>query len=110
MEATFFVFPTLSEAAAIVLCEACAHGLPSLVPDTGGMRYVIRDGENGFVMPEHAEGVQYADKIMQVFADQNFYRHLLETSRLSYEERLNWDAWGKAVQPLFERVCRRAAA
>ena len=87
LDANFFLFPTLAETVAIVLCEASAHGLPSIARNTGGLASVVTEGVNGCLLPETATG-----------------------SRRMYDERLNWDAWGKAAQPLFETAVRSSAA
>lgn len=104
LDANFFLFPTLKEAAAIVLCEASAHGLPSIVRNTGGLSSVVLDGVNGCLLPENAGGKEFAEKVRAVIADGTAYARLVEGSRREYEERLNWDAWGRAVKPLFEQA------
>jgi glycosyltransferase involved in cell wall biosynthesis len=101
LEANFFLFPTAAEAFGIVLCEASAHGLPSLVRDTGGVGGAVRDGENGYLLPSDANGEQYAEKILTIVQDRSVYDALVHTSRRAYEEKLNWDAWGRAVKPIF---------
>lgn len=105
LEANFFLFPTSTEALGIVLCEAGAHGLPSLVRDTGGVGGAIRDGVNGYLLPAEAKGAAYAEKILQICHDPEVYAQLVQSSRNEYEARLNWDAWGRAVKPIFEAVC-----
>ena len=104
LDATFFLFPTMAEAFGIVLCEASAHGLPSLVRDTGGVGGALTDGENGYLMPPDTTGIQYADKIRQITANRAVYDGLVQASRKPYEDKLNWDAWGHAVKPIFEQV------
>lgn len=106
LDANFFLFPTLREAAAIVLCEASAHGLPSIVRDTGGLASVVIDGKNGCLLSESATGKDFATKIQEILADEEGYADLVRGSRQAYEERLNWDVWGKTVKPLFETVIR----
>lgn len=104
LEANFFLFPTTTEALGIVLCEASAHGLPSLVRNTGGVGSVITEGVNGFLLPADAVGPAYAQRILDVCQQPEAYEALVRTSRKAYEERLNWDAWGMAVKPIFEAV------
>jgi glycosyltransferase involved in cell wall biosynthesis len=106
LEANFFLFPTLREAAAIVLCEASAHGLPSIVRNTGGLASVIIDGQNGYLLSESATGKDFSTKIQEILADKEGYANLVRGSRQSYEERLSWDVWGKTVKPLFDRIVR----
>ncbi len=110
LNANFFLFPTFGEAAAIVLCEASAHGLPSIVRNTGGLASVVTDGVNGYLLPETAMGQEFAEKIFEILNDGDRYSRLVRGSRQAYEERLNWDAWGRAVQPLFERSVLSANA
>lgn len=104
LEANFFLFPTIAEAFGIVLCEASAHGLPSLVRNTGGVGGAVTDGENGYLMPPDAKGKEYAERILWILKDTSAYDELVKTSRTAYEERLNWDAWGRLVRPIFEQV------
>lgn len=104
LEANFFLFPTIAEAFGIVLCEASAHGLPSLVRNTGGVGGAVTDGENGYLMPPDAKGKEYAERILWILKDTSAYDELVKTSRTAYEERLNWDAWGRLARPIFEQV------
>ena len=94
----------MAEALGVVLCEASAHGLPSLARNTGGVAGAVVDGENGFLLPPDATGKQYAEKILDLVQDHGAYDKLVLSSRMAYEEKLNWDAWGRAVRPIFERV------
>ncbi len=104
LTANFFLFPTATEALGIVLCEASAHGLPSLVRNTGGVGGVVTEGVNGYLLSPDADGSAYAQKILEICADPGAYQALVRSSRLAYERQLNWDAWGKAVKPVFEQV------
>ena len=106
LDASFFLFPTMREAAAIVLCEASAHGLPSIARRTGGLASVILEGKNGHLLPESATGKDFAMKIREVLADKVGYENLVRGSRQLYEDRLNWDAWGQTVKPFFEKIIR----
>jgi glycosyltransferase involved in cell wall biosynthesis len=104
LDANFLLFPTAAEAYGIVICEASAHGVPSLVRDTGGVGGAVTDGENGYLLPSDAKGEQYAEKVQAIVQDRSVYDGLVRASRRAYEEKLNWDAWGRAVKPIFEQV------
>jgi glycosyltransferase involved in cell wall biosynthesis len=104
LDANFFLFPTLADATPIVLCEASAHGLPSLARNTGGVGGAVTDGENGYLLPPDATGKQYAEKIQTIVQERSIYDSLVRASRRTFEERLNWDAWGRAAKPIFDQV------
>jgi glycosyltransferase involved in cell wall biosynthesis len=88
----------------IVLCVASAYGPSSLVPNIGRIDRVVTDGENGFLFPPDANGKQYAEKVFRIVRHRHVYNELAMTSQMAYQERLNWDARGRAVIPIFEQV------
>jgi len=102
LEAHFFVFPTQAEAYGLVLCEASAHGLPSLARQTGGTVGAIKNGENGYLLASEATGKDYAERILAILQTPQQYEELVRSSRRLFEAQLNWDAWGKAVKPILE--------
>jgi glycosyltransferase involved in cell wall biosynthesis len=104
LRAHFFVFPTRAEAFGIVVAEASAHGVPSLAADTGGVSGVLSDGENGFLLPFNASGADYASRMRVCIADRATYANLVRSSRDAFEDRLNWDAWGKSMRSVMLNV------
>ena len=104
LEADFLLLPTRNECFGIVFCEANAYGLPVITTQTGGVPEVVRNEENGFVLPLAARGDEYARVIASVYQDDECYARLVYTSRAAYDERLNWDAWGKAMSTILSEV------
>lgn len=107
LEAHFMLLPSRAEAMGVVTCEASAHGLPSLVTDTGGTGGALRPGVNGFLLPYEAGGQAYADKIASILAEPDHYAALVVSSRDEYERSLNWDAWGRSMRSVIEQVLNR---
>lgn len=99
-KATFLIHPTRTECYGIVCCEANAFGLPVIASDTGGISEIVKNGENGYLLPPSARGSEYADIISEVFTCEENYIERRKCSRLSFETRLNWDAWGCTVHEL----------
>lgn len=48
-----YVFPSYREGFPNTVLEAGAMGLPSIVTDINGSREIIKDGENGVIIPSH---------------------------------------------------------
>lgn len=95
--ASFLILPTRSDCVPMVLGEANAFGLPAIASRTGGIPGIIREGENGFMLPLGATGADYARVIAGVYRDDARYAALVQSSRAAFDARLNWDAWGGAV-------------
>jgi glycosyltransferase involved in cell wall biosynthesis len=104
LETDFLLLPTRYDCTPIVFCEANAYGLPVITTQTGGVPELVRDGENGFTLPLAARGDEYARVIASVYQDDERYARLVSTSRATYEERLNWDVWGKAMNTILSKV------
>ena len=105
--ADFLFLPTRGEAYGMVFCEASSFGLPSITTNTGGVSGAVTDGVNGFMLPLEAGGAEYAQLIAKVYRDDQLYADLVQSSRAAYEERLNWDAWGKTVTGLIHEMLGR---
>lgn len=100
MKATFFLLPTNFEAAGIVFCEAAAYGLPSLASRTGGVPSIVRDGVNGYTVPE-SEGVDgFAKRIEDLVNEPETYATVSNSARQEFETRLNWDSFGISLREI----------
>lgn len=104
LDSDFFLLPTRADCSPIVLCEAGAYGLPSICTDTGGVSEIIRDGDSGILLPLSARGDQYARVIAEIFADGAKHQQMRRHSRESYDTRLNWNAWGRAVADILAEL------
>ncbi|CUH79391.1 glycosyltransferase family 4 protein [Tropicibacter naphthalenivorans] len=93
-EAHFLIQPSF-ESYGFAFCEASAHGLPSLCLRVGGVP--VRDGVNGFALPVGATTEDFAQVIESQLANPDGYAALRASARAEYEQRLNWDAWGRRV-------------
>jgi glycosyltransferase involved in cell wall biosynthesis len=103
----FLLLPVRAECAGVVFCEASAFGVPSITSNTGGVSTYVQDGVNGFTLPADAGATEYAAKIQELFSNKEAYTKLSKSSRKYYEEKLNWDNWGKAFSNIAERVLNK---
>jgi glycosyltransferase involved in cell wall biosynthesis len=110
LSSDFLLLPTRNECFGLVFCEANAYGLPVITTHTGGVPEVVIDGKNGFTLPLSARGAEYARKIASIYRDDLRYAELVKTSRDTFDDRLNWDAWGKTVNTLITEMLEHSKA
>lgn len=103
-DADLFLLPTRADCNPMVLCEAAAYGLPSIVRATGGVPYVVREGETGFLVPPDATKADYAAVISEIFANSERLEGMRQSSRDAFEARLNWQVWGRRVSELIQSL------
>ncbi|MBI3259617.1 MAG: glycosyltransferase family 4 protein [Ignavibacteriae bacterium] len=100
----FLLLPTRKEAYGLVFCEACAYGLPSITTDTGGVSEIIHDGINGYTLPLELGAKEYADKISDLWTNQDQYKALAHSAHNEYQKRLNWNSAGKSIKSILENL------
>ena len=109
-DADFFILPTRAECYGIAYCEASAYGVPSIGTATGGVPYVVREAENGHLLPLEADGAAYARLIADIYTDRSRYNKLRVGSRERFERALNWDVWGSRASRLIAEMLARHRA
>lgn len=102
----FFILPTKAECFGVVFCEASAFGVPSLASDTGGVNGAVENGRNGFLFPVASNGKVYAEKIMELFLNEEKYLQLRKSSRAMFDEELNWEVFGEKIRACVEEDFR----
>jgi glycosyltransferase involved in cell wall biosynthesis len=95
LQTDFLLLPTRAECAGVVFSEASAYGIPSITTDTGGVTTYVRNGMNGYALPYHAKGTEYAQQIKKILDSPINYEVLKKRSRAYYEMNLSWDLWGR---------------
>ncbi len=110
MASDFLLVPSRQECYGIVFCEACAFGLPIIATHTGGISEIVRDGENGFLLPLSAGGDGYAAIIASIYRDDELYARLVAGSRNEFDARLNWNTWTIAVKHILAQLPGRESS
>ena len=106
LDAHFLFVPSKSDCTPIVFCEANAFGLPVITTDVGGITSVVENGINGHTLPLESSATDYANTIKPYLEDKALYQQLSENSRSYYEQKLNWDQWGKSMSELINRLVK----
>jgi glycosyltransferase involved in cell wall biosynthesis len=90
--------------------EYLAAGLPVVATDVGGMPDLVRDGENGLLVPRQ-DPEAMAAAIAQLLADPQRARAMGERGRGLQEREFSLDAMVRRVEALYtERLARKRAA
>jgi glycosyltransferase involved in cell wall biosynthesis len=93
--ADVFVLPSLSEGLPLVVVEAMAMGLPVIANRVGGLPWIIREGENGFLVePRNPRDI--AEKITLLLTNDNLRAYM---SKRNIEEARKY-SWEKIVENL----------
>lgn len=80
-----FLLTSFSEGTAMTLLEAMASSLPCIATNVGGNPEIIKNNENGFVIPNDAEEI-LAEKINLMFVDKTMIKKMGKTGRKIFEE------------------------
>ena len=70
-----YVLLSTSEGLPMAMLEAMSCGLPVVVTDVGGNAEVVRDGENGYVVPVDADPATIAQRLAALLDDAEHYQH-----------------------------------
>jgi glycosyltransferase involved in cell wall biosynthesis len=96
-EATIFALPSRCEGTPSVILEAMAAGLPIVASDVGGIPVLVRDGENGFLVPVAA----LEARLRELLADGNLRRRMgarsYEMARTEFCEEAYCDRFTRMV-------------
>jgi len=96
-DADAFLLPSVFEGTPLTMMEAMYSGLPIITTDTGGMRDVMKDGENGLLVPVRSpEALTKA--IARLVHDEQLRRHLgTNAHRIATIEY----TWERSAEPVW---------
>ena len=90
-----FVFPSKTDAYGNVIQEAGASGVPSIVTDKGGPKFLVEHGKTGFIAKDSDEFLEYIRKLM----DES---ETLRQMRAAAREKAMSNSWDAVFAGVFE--------
>lgn len=108
--ADVFVLPSINksgktEGLGVVLLEAMASGCPVIGSNVGGIPDIIRDEENGFLVPEQDPSV-LAERIVRIFSDANLREKFRKNGHSRIEESYTWDTIAERFSEVYLKAIR----
>jgi phosphatidylinositol alpha 1,6-mannosyltransferase len=97
-----FVFPSRTDTYGNVVLEALASGVPAIVTDSGGPRFIVRSGETGFVAKDLED---FVDRVM-LLASQPGLRQRMRSSARDYASTASWDAVFESIYAKYDQLLR----
>lgn len=89
-----------TEATSLSLLEGMSLGKPAVVTDFGGNSGVIKNGENGFLVPTH-DVYALTDKLSELLTDEDLYNRMSETASKIYNERFTSQAYTREIEKVY---------
>jgi phosphatidylinositol alpha 1,6-mannosyltransferase len=97
-----FLFPSETDAFGNVTQEAIASGVPAIVSDKGGPKFIVSEGETGFVAKDVDDFIKYA---MELYDDREKLEKLKLLSRENAMSR-SWDSIFESVYDGYREAIR----
>ena len=101
-----FAFPSRTDTYGNVVLEALASGVPAVVTDSGGPKFIVRPGETGFVARDLPEFVEH----IRGLASQPDLLQKMRAAARAYAMTASWDAVFESVYLAYERSLRTSTA
>jgi glycosyltransferase involved in cell wall biosynthesis len=100
IQADIFVLPTLAEGSAEVIYEALAVGIPVITTEAAGS--VVRDGIEGFIIPER-DPVALAERI-ELLVEDRVLRDRMATAAKERAKEYTWNQYAERLLTVFNSV------
>ena len=101
--AQLFLLTSNYEGLPMTIIEAMSQGLPIVSSDVGGIKEIVKNGENGFAVPNQAE--IFVEKICYILENESVYSKMSKESQAIYTGYLTVD---KMVSSYYNLYCKIA--
>jgi len=98
-----FILPSYSEGLPVSVLEAMSSELPVIATDVGGMREVIKDGENGYLIPPGNPQV-LADRVRYCIHNELLAKELSKKGRPFVVDKFSLDTMLGNYESMYENL------
>lgn len=99
------VLPSLQDGFGMVVPQLMACGVPVICSENTGAKMMIKDGENGFVVPVKSAAA-IREKIVQVFENRELLNSLKANAKDTIKDGYTWDDYGNRYAALLSNYLR----
>ncbi|MBQ9313865.1 MAG: DUF4330 family protein [Clostridia bacterium] len=92
-----------TEATSLALLEGMSIGIPAVVTDYGGNPGVIKNGENGYLVPIKSPR-DTADSIIRILTNDDLKKYMHKRCVEIYEEKFTVDIYTKNIERIYEEM------
>jgi mannosylfructose-phosphate synthase len=89
-----FVLPSLFEPFGMTALEAMSCGTPIVASKFGGIRNVIADGDNGFLI-DPTNALEFGQAVTRLLSDRSLCKRMGEKARSAMVQNYSWEAIAK---------------
>ena len=94
-----------TEATSLALLEGMSLGVPAVVSDFGGNPGVIKDGQNGFVVPKQ-DAAAIAEKTKELLSDKKLYGKLSDGAKEIFAKNFTAKTMTRQTEDLYTRIIK----
>ena len=87
------------------IIDSFAAGVPVVTTDAGGIPYVVRDGETGFLVGR-GQHVDMAKAALRLLREPSLASHIADTARQECLDRYTWPAVQKEWEALYRGMVK----
>jgi glycosyltransferase involved in cell wall biosynthesis len=100
---------SILETAPMVILQAMAASVPVVSTDVGGIRYLVADGETGYIVPPRA-AAEMAEKLGNIVGNEKLSQAMAAKSKMIAEERFRATVVARKTREIYLRATDGRAA
>lgn len=99
------VIPSVEEPYGLVALESMAEGTCAIASDVGGLKEIIKDGENGVLIPVN-DYIKLASTILHILEDTKL-RERFEENGIKFAKKIPWSKTAQDTMYIYEKCLEK---